>query len=168
MSPETVPDNNYRQDAVASMLLPGENIVAIAAISPGIYWKGIAVMVVALVALVLYGFWLALYCAVIGAGLLLLAYSTKKYLVLAATDHRVIIQAGLLTQEVVQLRYHQIESVDILYTLPGGLFGYSSLILTGTGTTQWMIPFVRNAEVFRDALMQKLLEREEPLVHQAA
>jgi len=167
MSAKLISDNSFQQDIVQAMLLPGENIVRVAAISPGIYWKGAAMMIVALGALA-YGAWLALYCAIVGAVLLLLAYNTKKYLVLAATDHRIIVCAGIFNQQVLQLRYHQVESVDTLYPLPGMLFGYASVVVTGTGTTSWLIPFVQDADAFRDDLTQKLLEREEPLVHQAA
>ena len=164
---ETISDITSQRNIVTAMLLPGEHIVHIAAISAGIYWKGIAVLIAALVAL-FYGIWLALYCLAVSAGLLLLAYSTKRYLVLAATDHRVIICGGIINQEVIQLRYHQIESVDILNTPSGSIFGYSSIIITGTGTTRWMIPFIRDAIAFRDNLTQKLLESEAPMEHKAA
>lgn len=167
MGTENISDDGFQQDIVGSMLLPGENIVHIAEISRGIYWKGIAAMIAALVAL-LYSVWLALYCVIVGVVMLLLAYSARKYLVLAATDHRVIIRDGILNQEVLQLRYPQIESVDTFYSLPGMLLGYGSLVVTGTGRTRWVVPFVEDADAFRDDLTRKLLEKEEPLVHQAA
>ncbi len=167
MRDEIVSDNSFQRDVVASMLLPGEKIVHIAAISQGIYWKGIAVLGVALVAL-FYGVWLAVYFAVVAAVMLLLAYSTRKYLVLAATDHRIIIRAGILNQEMPQLRYHQIESIDLLYTLPGTLLGYSSVIITGTGRMRLIVPFVEDGEAFRDDIMQRILEKEDQLEHKAA
>lgn len=164
MQTQSISDNISQNAIVNSMLLQEEHIVHVATISPGIYWKGIAALIAAVIAL-FYGFWLAVYFLVVAAVLLLVAYSTKKYLVLAATDHRVIICGGILSQEVVQLRYSQIESVDILYTLTGNLFNYSCVIITGTGMTRWRVSFVQDGEVFRDKLMQKLLEREEPLRH---
>ena len=163
MSAEIISEDNFRQDIVRAMLLPGENIVHITAISPGIYWKSVAVMICALVALVFYGLWLGLYILAVACIMLLLAYWNQKYLVLAATDHRIIIRAGFLNQEVLQLRYPQIESVDTFYTLPGLLLGYGSVIITGTGMSRWVIPYVQDAVAFRNDLTQRLLEREEPL-----
>lgn len=168
MAADTPSDNNYQRDIVSDMLLPGESIIRIATISPGIYWKSIIVLLAALVALLLYGLWLGVYGLVIGGIMLLLASWTRNYLVLAATDHRLIIRAGVLNQEVLQLRYPQIETIDTLYTPVGLFLGYGSVIITGTGMSRWMVPFVRDATAFRDEIMQKLLEREEPLAHQPA
>jgi hypothetical protein len=167
MEEKFISDNSTQQEIVEAMLLPGENIVRVAVISPGVYWKGIAAMIAALFALV-YGFWLAVYCAAVGGFLLALAYGTKKYLVLAATDHRIIIRAGILNQEVLQLRYHQVESVDTVDPISGQFFGYGSVIITGTGRARWVVPYVEDPDTFRDHLMLKLIEREEPLVPQAA
>lgn len=152
----------YAQGLVQSMLLPGEKAIHVAVISPGIYWHGIAVLVLGLFALI-YGVWLAIYISVIGAVLLLLSYSTKRYLVLATTDHRVIARFGVVNQQVLQLRYPQVESVDVMTTLAGQIFGYGSVIITGAGRLRLHIPFVRDAVAFRDHLTQKLLEREVPL-----
>lgn len=159
-----IPDNTTQRALMQSMLLPGENVVHVATLSAGVYWKGIGMLLLALVAL-FYGFWLFVYLCVIGLGMLWLAYSTKKYLLLAATDHRILITGGILTQEVIQLRYPQIESIDVFYTPPGMLFGYGNILVIGTGDSRWIVPFVRDAENFRDDLTQKMLEYEAPLPH---
>jgi len=152
---------------VQDMLLPEERIVHIATMSAGIYWKGIVMLLFALVGF-FYGLWMGLYLAAIGLVLLGLSYTTKKYLVFAATDHRVLIRSGIINLEVVQLRYPQIETIEVFYTPPGLLFGYGNILLTGTGDSRWIIPFVRDAADFRDDLTQKLLEYEAPLPHTPA
>ena len=166
METDSMPEEGYQRSIAGYMLLPGENLIRVATISPGIYWKSIAILAVALALLLRYGFWLGLYGLVIGGIMLLLAYWTKNYLVLAVTDHRVIIRAGVLNQEVLQLRYPQIETVDTIYTPPGLLLDYGSVVITGTGTSRWIIPYVQDAAIFRDQLIQKLLEKEEPLAQQ--
>jgi hypothetical protein len=92
-----------------------------------------------------------------------MARMTKKYLLLAATDHRVIIRSGVLNQDRLDLRHSKIESIELLRTLPGMIFGYGSVILSGTGRMRILVPFVQDAGSFRDNLTQKLLEREIPL-----
>lgn len=141
------------------MLLPEEEIEYIATIGFGIYWKGIAAIIAAVVAL-FYGIWLAVYCLLIASVLLFLAHSVRKYLVLAATSQRVIISRGMLNPELLQLGYHQIESVDILNTLTGNLFGFSTIIITGTGRMRWVVPYIGDAAAFQNTLMHKLIERE--------
>jgi hypothetical protein len=150
------------ESLLVSMLVPGERIVHIATISKGIYWHGLAVGAAGLLTFY-FGGWLAAYLLAISCLMLFLAYSTQRYLVLATTDHRVIVRAGIVNQQVMQLRYHQVESVDVLSTLPGMLLGYGSVIITGTGRLRMIVPFVQDAVAFRDHLTQKLLEREMPL-----
>ena len=152
----------YAQGTAQAMLLPGEKLVQVAAISPGIYWHGIAVAVIGLFALI-YGIWLSLYILMIAAVLLCLSYTTKKYLVLMTTDHRVLARFGILTQQIIQLRYPQIESVDAVTSLPGQILGYGSVVITGAGRLRLLIPYVRDPAAFRDHLTQKLLEPEVPL-----
>lgn len=144
------------------MLLPGERPVHVAIISKGIYWHGLAVAIAGFIVL-FFSIWLTAYILFISAIMLLLAYSTQRFLMLAATDHRVIVRSGVVNQQVMQLRYHQIESIDVLNTVPGALLGYGSVILTGTGRLRMIVPYVKDAVAFRDHLTQKLLEREEPL-----
>jgi hypothetical protein len=159
--PEAIP-SNAAMGMIHEALLPGENLIHVATISRGIYWKGGAFVIGALVALqfsaVLCG-----YLLIIAAGLIIMARMTKQYLLLAATDHRVIIRAGVLNQERLDLRHSKIESIELLRTLPGMIFGYGSVILSGTGRMRVLIPFVQDAASFRDNLTQKLLEREIPL-----
>ncbi len=66
MRPMSYLEDDYlvteKKYSVSGLLLPGENLVHIADISPGIYWKGIAMLIVALIALV-YSPSLAIYFA---------------------------------------------------------------------------------------------------------
>jgi uncharacterized membrane protein YdbT with pleckstrin-like domain len=145
-----------------SMLLPNENVIHVATIGRGIYWKGFALLLIGVIALQ-YSIVLAGYFGVIAIGLLLMARMTKKYLLLATTDQRVIIRAGVFNQDRLDLRHSKIESVETMRTLPGMLFGYGNVILSGTGRARIMVPFVQDAASFRDNLAQQLLERETPL-----
>ncbi|MEZ0224026.1 MAG: PH domain-containing protein [Alphaproteobacteria bacterium] len=159
--PEAIPSGAALEMA-HTMLLPGENLLHVATISRGIYWKA-AFMAALGFAVAQFSYVLAGYFFLIAFGLLVMAYMTKKYLLLATTDHRVIIRAGVVNQERLDLRHSKIESIELLRTLPGMIFGYGSIILSGTGNMRILIPFVEDASAFRDNLTQKLLEREIPL-----
>jgi uncharacterized membrane protein YdbT with pleckstrin-like domain len=159
--PEPIP-SGAAVDMIHAMLLPGEHLIHIATISRGIYWKG-AFMAALGFAVVQFSYVLAAYFFAIALGLLVMAYMTKKYLLLATTDHRVIIRCGVVNQERLDLRHSKIESIELLRTLPGMIFGYGCVILSGTGNMRILVPFIEDAAAFRDNLTQKLLEREIPL-----
>jgi hypothetical protein len=159
--PEAIP-SGAALNMIYTMLLPGENLIHVATISRGIYWKG-AFMAALGFAVAQFSYVLAGYFFAIALGLLVMAYMTKKYLLLATTDHRVIIRAGVLNQERLDLRHSKIESIELLRTLPGMIFGYGCIILSGTGQMRILVPFIEDAAAFRDNLTQKLLEREIPL-----
>ncbi len=159
--PEPIPSEEAVHMTHA-MLLPGEKVIHVATISRGIYWKGAVMLCFALIALQ-FSYVLASYFCVIASGLLIMARMTKKFLLLAATDQRVIIRSGVFNQDRLDLRHSKIESIELLRTLPGMIFGYGTVILSGTGRARILIPFIEDAGSFRDNLAQKLLEREMPL-----
>jgi hypothetical protein len=161
MPPEPIP-SEHAMGMIHEALLPGENVIHVATISRGIYWKAGVAAAASLLALQFSPI-LAAYCFVIALGLFVMARMTKKFLLLAATDHRVIIRCGVVNQDRLDLRHSKIESIELLRTLPGMIFGYGAVILSGTGRMRIMVPFVQDAGAFRDHLTQKLLERETPL-----
>lgn len=146
-------------DILEPMLEPGENVVGIAAISPGIYWKGITILTAAALVM-LYSLTIGVYLAIVGLIALILAMLTRKYLLLAATDQRVIIRYGIFYIEVVEMRYDRIESVELISSLMGQVIGYSNIILTGTGRLRFLIPFVQNGFELTTELNRMLMQRE--------
>jgi hypothetical protein len=159
--PEPIP-SPVVQAMLENTLLPGELVIHVAAISPGIYWAGLATAGFAAWTFS-FSLNLAVYFGGIAALLLLRSWLMRKYLLLATTSNRVIIRHGIVNQQRLDLRHSKIESIEILRTLPGMIFGYANVILAGTGQQRIMIPYIEDAESFRDNLTQKLLEREAPL-----
>ena len=139
-----------RRHALDDILLPGEVVERIATMSPGVYWKGIVTLAVAFIAL-FYGMMLTTYVAVIALGLLLLAYLSRRYVLLAVTNQRVIIGGGIIAQEVFFLPLSKIETVELARSPMGILLGYSSVIISGTGRMRLIVPFVSNAGASRKA-----------------
>lgn len=149
-----------RKEVIDSILLPGEVVERIATISSGIYWKGIVALVFAFVAL-FYGMMLATYIAVVAMGLLLLGYTTKRYVMLAVTNQRVIVGGGILAQEVFFLPLSKVETIELARSPMGMLFGYSSVIIAGTGRMRLLIPFVSNAGAMAEEITQRMMEKQE-------
>lgn len=141
------------------LLRPGERVLGIAAISPGIYWKSVVLFIAAAVTM-LYSLALGIYLAAVSLVVLILAAMTRKYLLLAATDERVIIRHGIFYIEIVEMRYDRIESIELVSSLMGQLLGYVNIIITGTGRLRFMVPFVENGFDFSTELNHMLLKRE--------
>lgn len=148
--------------AVEGMLLPDEHLIRVVTISPGIYWKGLTVLVIALL---LFIKWppLGILFLIVSGLMLLIAHLTKHFLLLAATDKRILMRSGIINLDVIQLRYSKIESVELAWTLIGQFLGYASVVITGTGQRVTIIPFVADALQFREEMSAILLEKDEKL-----
>ncbi len=96
----------------------------------------------------------------------IIAYLTRHYLLLAATDKRVIIRVGILNLEVIQLRYSKVESSEVASTIPGRFLGYSSVYISGTGGHTLAVPFIENATAIRNAITEILLHRDDLTEHE--
>ncbi|MDE1153013.1 MAG: PH domain-containing protein [Micavibrio sp.] len=152
---------------LATLLLPGERVIHQAAISTGIYWKGIALALGAVIAL-FFSALLALYFLVVAAIVLFIEIQTKRYLLLAATDRRVVMSGGGFSTRTIELPYSKIEAVDVMATPMGMLLGYASVIFVSGGNMRFIVPFVADASAFRDDMTRMLLAREEAAMAPAA
>jgi hypothetical protein len=142
-----------------SMMTPDEVILRHATISTGIYWKGCAVLVLGI--LVMFkAFSVGVLLLCVGLLSLFIAHLTRHFLLLAATNKRVIMRAGIINLDVLQLRYSKIESVELAWTIVGQFLGYASVVITGTGSRVVIIPFIKDAIAFRQAMNEELLKRE--------
>lgn len=148
-----------KRHAVESFLMPGEEILDVAAISPGIYWKGIGLLLVAAIALI-YSLEMALFFAIVAGILLLVNYTTRRFLTLVVTTKRLVIGGGFFSLEVLNLPYSKIEGVEVFRSIPGMLFGYSNIILTGTGRMKLLAPYIANAGNIMQEITERILERE--------
>ncbi len=150
-----------RKNKAPIVLRADEKIVAQAVISAGIYWKTIAVFCVA----ALFGIFIAIELCLflIGVALLMAVFATvvREILLMVVTDQRVVVRVGTILIETIDLRLDRIESVELQNTLIGQLIGYSSVIVTGTGTRLAFVPFVANGTQVRTALDDILYKREQ-------
>lgn len=138
-----------------------ERAVSRAVISPGIYWKAMVLFVFSFVVMVLVhpnlgAFFFAVCCFTFIA-----EYLRKFYTVVLVTNQRLLVRQGFVFVDSVQLRFSQIESVEIMRTPIGMLLGYGSLIVTGVGNRITLVPFIENAAAIRQAIDDQMAVRGE-------
>ncbi len=149
------------RDNVMSMLQPGETLVRLARVSNGIYWKSVAVLILALIVMTsVILFNLGVFLLLVAAIMATHAYLTKHYLILALTDKRVLVRQGILNLDTVQLRYNRIESVELEWSIPGRILSYSVVVMTGTGSRVAVVPFIADGPQFRKDLDERLYAEE--------
>lgn len=126
------------------VLRPEETALARSIISLGIYWKGVAVLILAIIVMIL-AFPLGAFLSVVALIIFGFEYLMRHNLLMVVTDQRILIRFGIILVDTIHLRFDRIESVELQTTPPGQIFGYSTVIVTGTGTRLAMIPFIANA-----------------------
>lgn len=141
-------------------LQPDESMVASSIIHPAIYWKGVAVAIFGFLLLFSGTFFnLGVLFLIVGGVMLTLAYMTRRFLLLAATDKRVLVRSGIVYADMIELRYAQIESVELGITPIGQIFGYGNVIVTGTGQRRIIVPFVTDALNFRSKVNDVMVNK---------
>ena len=142
---------------IRDMLVDGEQIVEQGVIHAGIYWKSIAVLIIAFVA-TLFVAPIGLLLALTGVIMIIHATIKKEILMFVLTDRRVFVRYGILQVDVVDIRFNKIESVELERMLPGYIMGYANLVVMGTGNRYIMIPYVANGLEIRRSYNRLTLE----------
>lgn len=162
--------NALRRNSTAhinALLQPNETLVRVARVSAGIYWKGIAMLILAGLVMILIpiALNLGIFLMLVALIILIFEFLTKRYLLLMVTDKRILTRHGIIQFDVTQVRLSKIESVEVEWTLMGRLLGFANVVITGTGSRITVVPFIADAEDIRQALDAQLAAQEEkPLV----
>ena len=136
-----------------------ENFLRLARIHGAIYWKGVAVIIFGMLLLPTIATNAGFFLMFVGALMLVIAHLTRQLLLLAATDKRVIIRSGILYADMIELRYSQNESIELGINPIGQIFGYGSVIVTGTGQRRVIVPFIDDAISFRKTVNDVLVDK---------
>jgi len=146
---------------VDSLLLKNEEIVVSCGVHWGIYWKSGALFIVALLVGLLIAPELGLILLVASLIGAIHSYLLTRMLLLVLTNKRVLMRYGLLQVDVVDMRFKNIESIELERMLPGFLLGYSNVIVMGIGNRAVRIPYLTNGVTFRRAFNELVLGTEE-------
>jgi uncharacterized membrane protein YdbT with pleckstrin-like domain len=146
-------------------LLQGEEIVYRAKLHKIIFLPAAALAVLGVLAAV----WIDIYfenrqaAIITGAILLVLAivvafprfirYATSEF---AVTNKRVIVKVGLIHRHTLELVLAKIETVGVDQSIPGRIFNYGTIIVTGTGGTQEPFKDIADPLAFRKQVQFEL------------
>jgi uncharacterized membrane protein YdbT with pleckstrin-like domain len=89
---------------------------------------------------------------VLGLIVILVALIRRNSTELAVTNRRVIAKFGFIKRSTIELNLAKVESIRVEQSIGGRLFGYGSVIVTGTGSTMDPIPYVADPIKFRQAV----------------
>lgn len=142
-------------------LRDGERPLLKGVIALGIYWKAMAVALLALLIGGVIAWQLGVFLLIVAGVTAVIAMLTKKFLFLALTNERVLIRRGIIKIDTLQLRLDSLESVEVQRTIVGQFLGYASVVITGVGSRFTVVPFVENAVAFRDALDDALYSKDD-------
>lgn len=94
----------------------------------------------------------ALLVALAGVAIVVAGLIRRNSTELAVTSRRVIAKFGWVRRGTVELNLPKVESIRVEQSVMGRLFGYGSIIVTGTGSTMDPIPFIADPIGFRQAV----------------
>lgn len=155
----TQDDFNRLKQLTGVRLQSDEEVLFIGVIHPAIMWKGIAVLFLA-VAFLFVAVNLALFLAFVGVVMLVIASITQQYLLIAATNYRILMRGGIVYADVIEIHYPQLESIEVGATLIGQIFGYVNVIVTGAGNRRIMVPYIANGMAFKQIVNDRLIQQE--------
>jgi membrane protein YdbS with pleckstrin-like domain len=126
---------------VQRVLQPGEQVRQISSIHWTVYWPGVAVALLAVVAYwpsdtrLLPGFWryTAYALALVVAVLLIQQWFQWWITEIAVTNRRVIYKRGLIQRETNEMNMEKVESVEIDQSIFGRMLDYGNVTIPGTG-----------------------------------
>lgn len=136
-----------------------EALIAFAHIHGAIYWKSVAVLMFAILVMLTFAVELGLFFALVGGIMFVMAHLTRRFLILAATDKRIFVRSGWFYADMIELRYTQIESIELGIMPTGQIFGYGNVVITGTGQRRIIVPFVENSVQFRSKVNDILVNK---------
>ena len=80
-------------------------------------------------------------------------YKTSEF---AITDKRVVVKVGLVHRHTLELVLAKVETIGVDQTVPGRIFNYGTIVVTGTGGTQEAFREIANPIEFRKQVQSEL------------
>jgi uncharacterized membrane protein YdbT with pleckstrin-like domain len=148
-------------------LLDGERIVYRAHLHWTIFGSALVVIILgAALAVVLRIYqpqfwWLGL--VVVGLGLLLaigpfIRYKSSEF---AVTDKRVLAKHGFIQRDSIETLLTKVEAISVDQGIAGRLFGYGTIVITGTGGTEESFPRIAAPLEFRRQIQSQVVKLED-------
>jgi uncharacterized membrane protein YdbT with pleckstrin-like domain len=145
---------------VQGNLLPGERVVHAATMHWFIYAPGSALIVLAVY------FWIAgrqdgtimigVFAFPLGLVLMIKAWIQQATTELAVTSKRVVAKVGLISRNTVELNHSKVESLSVDQSVLGRIFGFGTIVISGTGGGKTPIPNIDSPLQFRREAMRAI------------
>lgn len=135
-------------EKLKKQLVEGEEIIHVARVHPGIFLRPGVLLAVAAVAGIFFHWLVGMMIALTAlqpAADALIRYKTTK---LVLTNKRVLARYGFFNKDNIQLRLERIESAHLEEPFLGQILGYSTVIISGTGTGRIPITFIADGMAF--------------------
>ncbi len=152
---------------VKELLRKDEQVLRVAQIHRGIYWKTAFVGALTLFLLFTPLFNLGVFLALVTVIMFTIATLYKHFLLLVLTNRRVFLRYGIVRVDTIQIRHSRIESVETERTIMGQILGYAAVVIYGTGSRTTAIPFIADALEFRNELDEMLSAYEDSVRNDA-
>lgn len=75
---------------------------------------------------------------------------------LAVTNRRALIEVGILSRHSVELLLTKVEAISVDQKLPGRLFGFGTIVVTGTGGTREAFARIAHPLCFRTEVQSRV------------
>lgn len=161
MTDDKASKRKSRDEMLSERLLKDEVILEIARISDGIFWKPVAVFILALIVAILMAVELGVFLAVVAVLMAVYGVILKEILMLVVTNKRILARYGILQIDIVDIHFDKVESMELARMLPGYLLGYSNVVVMGTGGRYIVIPYVANGVAVRRTFNEQTLNKDE-------
>lgn len=79
----------------------------------------------------------------------------QKFTCLAVTNKRVICKFGFISRKTFEINLDKVEGVVLVQTFLGRIFDCSSVIVSGTGSSQAPVPNIQEAQTFKQILLSE-------------
>lgn len=138
-------------------LLPGESVRYHTRLHWNVYLRPAAFTLVLLLPLAVLAListhpLLALIPAAVACAVLAQAWLRRRSSEFAVTNKRVIIKLGILTTRSIELLLPKIEAIEVEQSMPGRMFGYGGIVVTGSGGTHERFTDIARPLDFREAV----------------
>lgn len=80
---------------------------------------------------------------------------------LILTNIKVLGRSGFLSRDWEQINLNRVESAYLIEPIIGRFFGYSTVVISGTGSGNISFPYIVNGEIFTKKLQDSLADRDE-------
>jgi uncharacterized membrane protein YdbT with pleckstrin-like domain len=91
-----------------------------------------------------YFFYPGLFTTAFGACWILMTWLAYQFSSIQIKKNQAVLASGLFVRKIVDMPFNKIETVDIRQNILGGLLGYGTLIITGTGGTVHYVNYIEH------------------------